>query len=31
ALEYYNGGNSRKSYARKILETYEEFKKELGI
>ncbi|KHC90302.1 lytic transglycosylase [Thermotoga sp. Mc24] len=31
ALEYYNGGNSRKSYARRILETYEEFKKELGI
>ncbi|PLV56803.1 lytic transglycosylase [Thermotoga sp. SG1] len=31
ALEYYNGGNRRKTYAKKILETYERFKKELGI
>ncbi|WP_101511025.1 lytic transglycosylase domain-containing protein [Thermotoga sp. KOL6] len=31
ALEYYNGGNSRKTYAKKILETYQMFKKELGI
>ncbi|WP_296903827.1 transglycosylase SLT domain-containing protein [Thermotoga sp.] len=31
ALEYYNGGNSRKAYAKKILETYERFKRELGI